>query len=90
MPLVDAADAALWETRWRIGTGLHGPGGRTSRGEIRLGYHRAVMVAACSGIATTALSASTMTASRAPGSTRTRNALQAAVFRREGWAGAAM
>ena len=47
MPLVDAADAAVWETRWRIGTGHHGPGDRTSRGEVRLGYHRAVMPPLC-------------------------------------------
>ena len=47
MPVVDAADATVWETRWRIGTGLHGPGDRTSRGEFRLGYHRAVMLPLC-------------------------------------------
>ena len=26
MPLVDAADPVVWETEWRIGTGLDGPG----------------------------------------------------------------
>jgi len=37
----------VWETEWRIGTGLDGPGDPSSRGQVRLGYHRAVMLPLC-------------------------------------------